>query len=227
MKFFVSAFLVVFLAVFGLPSLGLTAPIVYTANLDGPSEDQPNASPGTGSAMVTYDDVARTLRVQATFEDLLGITTAAHIHGPTASPGTGAAGVMTTTPSFPDFPLGVTAGSFDSTFDLSLTSSFNPAFVTANGGTDEGAEAAFAAALAQGRAYFNIHTTQFPAGEIRGFLAAPPVPASMLFFGTGLAGLAGLRLRRKQLWLTPGQGTKKAGFSDPAFFSATCDQNSA
>jgi hypothetical protein len=60
------------------------------------------------------------------------------------------------------------------------------------------AEAALGAVLAAGEAYFNIHSDQFPAGEIRGFLVVP-APATMLLFGTGLAGLAGIRLRRKKL----------------------------
>jgi hypothetical protein len=44
--------------------------------------------------------------------------------------------------------------------------------VTANGGTTAGAEAALLAGLEAGQAYLNIHTTMFPGGEIRGFLAS-------------------------------------------------------
>ena len=39
-------------------------PIDYIANLTGPSEEPPNASPGTGFADVTFDLVAHTMRVQ-------------------------------------------------------------------------------------------------------------------------------------------------------------------
>jgi len=58
------------------------------------------------------------------------------------------------------------------TLDLTQASSWNPAFVTANGGTVGGAEAALAAGLNAGHAYLNIHTTMFPGGEISGFLTS-------------------------------------------------------
>ena len=60
----------------------------------------------------------------------------------------------------------------DHTFDLTLTASYNAPFVTANGGTAAGAEAALLAGIAAGKAYFNIHTTVVPGGEIRTFLQA-------------------------------------------------------
>jgi CHRD domain len=146
------------------------APITYTALLDGPSESPPNASPGTGMAQVDVDATVHTMRVQVSFSGLIGLTTASHIHGPTAVPGTGTAGVATTTPTFAGFPLGVTSGIYDNTLDLTLASSYNPAFVTANGGTPATAEAALLQAIADGKAYLNVHSQAFGGGEIRGFL---------------------------------------------------------
>jgi hypothetical protein len=169
--------------------------IVYNASLSGPNEG--TASPGLGSATITFNDVAHTLLIDASFSGLTSPTTASHIHCCTAPPGTGTAGVATQLPTFTLFPLGVTSGAFSQSLDLTLASSWNPAFVTGNGGTTAGAEAALLAGSAAGQAYFNIHTMAFPAGEIRGFLIAVPEPGTwgMMILGFGIAGAA-LRRRR-------------------------------
>jgi len=149
----------------------------YQGSLSGPAEFPVNASPGLGTTEVTIDNVANTMRVQATFVGLVGNTTASHIHAPTVNPGTLTAGVATTTPFFAGFPIGVKSGSYDNTLDLTLASSYNPSYVTANGGTTAGAEAALLAAIAAGKAYLNIHSTSVPGGEIRSFLTPfDPVP---------------------------------------------------
>jgi hypothetical protein len=75
------------------------------------------------------------------------------------------------------------------TFDLTMASSYNPAFVTAEGGTVAGAEAALVAGLLAGETYINIHTTMFPGGEIRGFLSAVPEPATWAMMLIGFLGL--------------------------------------
>jgi hypothetical protein len=163
--------------------------IQFTASLSGPAEEPPVESPGTGQALVIYDSTAHTMRLVVTFADLLAPVTAAHIHAPTPAPFAGVVGVATQLPSFVGFPLGVTAGSYDHTFDLTLESSFNPSYILAN--TDvAGAEAALLTALAEGRAYLNIHTSLHPGGEIRGFLT--PVPDASATGGLLALAMAGL-----------------------------------
>ena len=96
--------------------------------------------------------------------------------------------------------MGVTTGTYLQTFDLTLASTYNPAFIAAHGGTVAGAQAVFIAGLLNGQAYFNIHTTQFPGGEIRGQLQAVPEPATLLLLSSGVVGVVGvLRKRRKQM----------------------------
>src|SRR5579863_4364170 len=171
---------------------------IFDANLSGPNESPPNASPGTGFAQVTFDNTANTMEVNVSFSGLLGTTTASHIHAATASPGTGTAGVATTTPTFTGFPLGVTSGTYDHTFDMTLSSSYNSSFITANGGTTASAETALLNDMLLGESYLNIHTTVVPGGEIRGFLVQVPEPSTSALFGLGAAVPSLLRWRRKR-----------------------------
>jgi hypothetical protein len=160
-------------------------PITFTTSLSGANEVPAVDTPGAGFATVFLDPTANTLQVNATFGGLTSPTTAAHIH--CCQPlGTNAI-VATTTPSFPGFPLGVTAeGYISPVFDLTAASSYNPAFITANGGTVATAEAALIAGMLGGQSYLNIHTMGNPTGEIRGQLPAA-VPGPIV--GAGLPGL--------------------------------------
>src|SRR5215208_833260 len=136
--------------------------LTFSAVLSGPSEFPPNASPGTGTASVSWDTTTHMMSVTINFSGLVGTTTASHIHCCVSPQSiTPTAIIATPTPSFPGFPLGVTSGSYLQTFDMTLASSYSAGFITANGGTVAGAEAALLAGLQAGIAYLNVHTSIF------------------------------------------------------------------
>lgn len=175
----------------------------YGFVLNGPSESPANASPGTGTGTVAYDDVAKTLSWSISFSGLTGTTSAAHFHATTATSGVANApssvanvGVAIYPGTIPGFPLGVTAGAAAGVIDLTQTSSYTGTFLTANGGSAAGAEAGFAAALANGRTYWNIHTSTFGGGEIRGFPVLIPEPATGGLAAVAVAALGAFRRRR-------------------------------
>ncbi len=200
MRAFSIGLAVLSIATVGLVSNAQAIPANFSATLSGPNESPPNASPGTGTALVTFDLAANTMRVQVAFSGLLGTVTASHIHCCTAVPFAGTAGVATTTPTFTGFPGGVTSGIYDHTFDMLAATSYNPAFVA--GAFDPthdpgGAELALYNAMWLGETYLNIHSSVVGGGEIRGFLTHVPEPITLSLFGAGLAGTIAMRRRKK------------------------------
>jgi len=168
-------------------------PITFQLNLSGAQEVPPVTPAGTGSATVVLDPTVQTLQISATFSGLTSNTTAAHIH--CCQPlGTNAI-VATLLPAFPDFPLGVTSGTYPlHVLDLTLASSYNPAFITAHGGTVAQAEADLITGILGAQSYLNIHTVTNPGGEIRAQL---PEPGTLALLGSGLVGI-GLFWKRKR-----------------------------
>lgn len=165
--------------------------ITYVTSLSGAAEFPPTGSPGIGTSTLLIDPDAHTMNIQIDFSGLIGNTTAAHIHAPTPVPNDQTASVATQLPSFVGFPLNVTSGTYNQTFDLLDASSYNPSFINnQGGGTPAGAEAALLQFLAEGRAYLNIHTTEVGSGEIRGFYAVPEPGSLALLAGLGFAAVA-------------------------------------
>ena len=167
----------IFALVFGIALLSpnATASTILIANLAGTNEFPPNASPGTGLGTFTLSADQSTLDVLLFFSGLVALDTAAHIHC-CAPPGVNAAVRLNLT----GFPLGVTSGSYSHTFTLATDLvGITPAdFVTG---------------LLGGQTYANIHTSQFPGGEIRGQIV--PEPSMLGLIVLGLAGIGVLRRR--------------------------------
>jgi len=81
------------------------------------------------------------------------------------------------------------------TLSLLSAGTYNPAFVTAQGGIPSAA-AALINGITTGLTYLNIHTVNNPGGEIRGFLI--PEPQSLALLGIGMLTLVfGLRVFRR------------------------------
>ena len=191
MKHYASIFLA------GVVSLLTTAtqaiPISFTFGLSGAQETPPVVTTATGFATVTVDVALDLLTVDETWSGLSSGTTASHIH--CCAPFGVMAGVATTTPTFAGFPLGVTSGTFHTVLNMTQASSYNPAFVTANGNSIPTAEAALFAGILNGQAYLNIHTTAHPGGEIRGAIVPEPATLALVLAGLSAASLARRRAR--------------------------------
>jgi hypothetical protein len=116
----------------------------FAANLNGTSETPSNPSAGKGAASLTLDTDARRITWTITYSGLSGPATMAHFHGP-AAPGV-AAGVLV--------PV---------TGDLASP-------IKGSADVDDGQ----IGDLRGGLWYVNVHTAQYPKGEIRGQLSQIP-----------------------------------------------------
>ncbi|HEX5082156.1 MAG TPA: DUF1800 family protein [Blastocatellia bacterium] len=120
----------------------------YVATLNGASEVPPEITSATGSSTVTLSPDETSALVSLSFANLSSPQTAAHIHGP-AEPGNNAPGTLLDL----DQPLGQVSNLlwvFAPVGGLSVQDQVN--------------------ALKTGRLYANVHTANFPSGEIRGWL---------------------------------------------------------
>jgi uncharacterized protein (DUF1800 family) len=119
----------------------------FVATLNGASEVPPEITSATGSATVILSPDGTAALVSLSFANLSSPQTAAHIHGP-AEPGNNAPGVILDL----DQPLGQVSNMlwvFQPVGGLSVQDLVN--------------------SLKTGRLYANVHTSNFPTGEVRGW----------------------------------------------------------
>ena len=114
---------------------------IFEASLSGSQEVPPAATTATGAAEIQFNENTNKLTWKVTYNGLTGPATAGHIHGPA--------------------PTGQNAGVV-----IPFTGNLNAQPVA---GETTITPAQFAD-LAAGLYYVNIHTSRFPAGEIRGQL---------------------------------------------------------
>ena len=141
------------------------------ATLDGSQEVPANASLGTGTGTMAYDDLTKQLSWDISFSGLSAGATASHFHGP-AAPGVSAT-----------VQIPISLGAY-----INMTSGNLVGMATLTS-TQE-------ADLLSDLWYINIHTNLYPGGEIRGQVQVVPLPAAIWLLGSGVLGLAALTRRR-------------------------------
>ena len=135
----------------GLALTSAAQVIELRARINAAQENPATTSPATGTAIMLYDVRANTFDLVVSVSDLTNTATASHIHeGPTGSNG----GVVTN--------LGAEAVYTRSGTTLTAT------FRNVPHGGDK-------LKLIQGGAYYNLHSAQFPGGEVRGQLIPTPI----------------------------------------------------
>lgn len=149
-----------------------------------PGADNATNSSGSGNITLDYNSTADVFTYTLSWADLTGVATMAHIHF-------GAVGV--------DGPIIVPFFMTTLPATDTISGTLTNADVTPAAGITTIAQVA--TAIADGNAYVNIHTVEYPGGELRGQLAIAPEPGTAGLLAASLA--AGLflvaRFRRRSI----------------------------
>lgn len=146
------------------------ADTTYQAILSGLNETSPNASPGTGFGTVVLNAAQTQITVDESWSGLTVPATASHIHGPADT--THNAAVLF---PFSGVPAATAGAIPEQTFAITPTQ---------------------VGYLQSGELYFNVHTSTFPGGEIRGQILLVPEPSTLGVLGVGAVGLLARRRQR-------------------------------
>lgn len=156
------------------------ANVNFTIYMTGGQESPANASLAAGGGIATFDPVANTIDLSVFFVGLTTPITLAHIHD--GAPGVNGPVIVSFVPYIPS--PATTGGSI-----IGTGLSFPPAYISD---------------LMAGNTYFNIHTSTYPGGEIRGQLmpVVVPEPSALALAGLSLAAVGGIAFRRRQRFLS-------------------------
>jgi hypothetical protein len=158
------------------------ADIIIVTQLSGAGELPPTSSPALGTATFTINSAMTEIDFTISFgadvgsQPLTSPLQAGHIHF--GMPGINGPVIL----PFPNLPAGATSGTFAGILTASNLTPVDPILTFADA----------VAALEAGDTYTNLHTTNFPGGEIRGQnpAAAPvPEPSALILVGVSALGL--------------------------------------
>jgi CHRD domain-containing protein/PEP-CTERM motif-containing protein len=178
----------------------------FQGTLNGVQENPDVVTSATGFGTAVYDPGTQMLTVNMTYSGLSAPASDAHIHCCSTSDLTNAVVAVGFTGAG-GFVTGATSGVYSHVFDLSLQATYGGTYFTASGGTAAQARDRLLNAMTVGVAndplpgdssiaYFNIHTSTNPGGEIRGNIAPVPEPTSLLLLSFGWVGICAARRRR-------------------------------
>jgi hypothetical protein len=151
-----------------VPAVPASADTGWATILSGTNEVPANASSGTGTGTFVLNNDQTDFHFHVQYSGLLFNRTLAHIHNAAA----GANGSVKRTMAGPGGEVVGPGGTFD-TFDGVWTTTQPTEALTA----------ALVGELFAGRLYVNIHSTNWPAGEIRGQIVADVTPTRSYTWG--------------------------------------------